>query len=293
MTFISIMNVPLDAAHTYFSFYLKDTAKDWYFQLAPAVQNSLSKLKSAFLAPFKPQVPFSLGLVDITQQNTESVDQYISRIRKLSTDSTIPEDCLPTMIMKGLKPAIVMPQCTQTIDDLRTKSAAAKMTVLMNKQSLSSETSDNSVVNAMSVVCDVTNQLQQTITAVRTTFPNNVPYHEDTADHPAQGYSRRDSRQANRYRGPHSSHILHSGSRDPSSHSPINNKCAEPRHVHNNHQDSAATVEVSLASLNLIVLPEVIFVENVEIIIISKIAALIHFLITVVIHIRDSCVFLE
>lgn len=47
MTFISIMNVPLDAAHTYFSFYLKDTAKDWYFQLAPAVQNSLSELKSA------------------------------------------------------------------------------------------------------------------------------------------------------------------------------------------------------------------------------------------------------
>lgn len=39
MTFISIMNVPLDAAYTYFSFYFKDTAKDWYFELAPATQN--------------------------------------------------------------------------------------------------------------------------------------------------------------------------------------------------------------------------------------------------------------
>lgn len=139
MTFISIMNVPLDAAHTYFSFYLKDTAKDWYFQLAPAVQNSLSELKSAILARFKPQVPFRLGLVDITQQNTESVDQYISRIRKLSTDSIMPDDCLTTMIMKGLETAIrniVMPQFPQTIDDLRTKSAIAEMTVLINNQSL-------------------------------------------------------------------------------------------------------------------------------------------------------------
>lgn len=205
MTFISIMNVPLDAAHTYFSFYLKDTAKDWYFQLTPAVQNSLSELKSAFLARFRPQVPFSLGLVDITQQNTESVDQYISRIRKLSTDSTMPEDCLTTMIMKGLKPAIrniVMPQFPQTIDDLRTKSAIAEMTVLMNNQSLSSATSDNSVVNAMSAVCEVTNQLQQTIAAMRTTPPNTMQYHQDTASQPEPGYSHRDPRQANRYRGP-------------------------------------------------------------------------------------------
>lgn len=205
MTFISIMNVPLDAAHTYFSFHLKDTAKDWYFQLAPAVQNSLSELKFAILARFKAQVPFSLGLVDITQQNTEYVDQYISRIRKLSTDSIMPDDYLTTMIMKGLETTIrniVMPQFPQTIDDLRTKSAIAEMTFLMNNQSLSTETSDNSVVNAMSAVCDVTNQLQQTIAAMRTNPPNNVPYHEDTADHPAPGYSRYDFRQANRYRGP-------------------------------------------------------------------------------------------
>lgn len=126
--------VPLDAAHTYFS----DTAKDWYFQLAPAVQNSLSELKSAILARFKPQVPFSLGLVDITQKNTESVDQYISRIRKLSTDSIMPDDCLTTMIMKWLETSIrniVMPQFPQTIDDLRTKSSIAEITVLMNKAS--------------------------------------------------------------------------------------------------------------------------------------------------------------
>lgn len=91
----------------------------------------------------------------------------------------------------------------------------------------------------------------------------------------------------------HSRPILPSGSRDPSSPSPNNNNCAEPRQVHNSHPDSAATVEVSLASLNLIVLPEVIFVENVETIIISNTVALIHFLITVIIHIRDSRLFLE
>lgn len=54
----------------------------------------------------------------------------------------------------------------------------------------------------MSAVCDVTNQLQKTIAAMRTNPPNNVPYHEDIADHPASGYSRYDFRQANRYRGP-------------------------------------------------------------------------------------------
>lgn len=59
----------------------------------------------------------------------------------------------------------------------------------------------------------------------------------------------------------HSSPILHTGSRDPSSLSPNNTNCTEPRQVHNSQIDSAATVEVSLASLNLIALPEVIFVE--------------------------------
>lgn len=95
-----------------------------------------------------------------------------------------------------------MPQFPQTIDDLRTKSAIAEMTVLMNNQSLSSATSDNSVVNAMSAVCDVTNQLQQTIAAMRTTPPNTMQYHQDTASQPEPGYSHRDPRQANRYRGP-------------------------------------------------------------------------------------------
>lgn len=54
----------------------------------------------------------------------------------------------------------------------------------------------------MYAVCDVTNQLQQTIAAMKTNPPNNVPYHEDAGDHPAPGFYRRDSRQANRYRGP-------------------------------------------------------------------------------------------
>uniref|UniRef100_A0A8W8HX48 Uncharacterized protein n=1 Tax=Magallana gigas TaxID=29159 RepID=A0A8W8HX48_MAGGI len=175
-------------------------------QIALTGQHTYIPPAPATYQPLVPvQVPLSLGLVDITQQYTESVDQYISRIRKLSTDSIVPDDCLTTMIMKGLETAIrniVMPQFPQTIDDLRTKSAIAEMTVLMNNQSLSTETSDNSVVNAMSAVCDVTNQLQQTIAAMRTNPPNNVPYHEDTADHPAPGYSRYDFRQANRYRGP-------------------------------------------------------------------------------------------
>lgn len=50
MTFISIMNVPIDAAHTYFSCYIKATAKEWYmyFQLASVKQNSLNELNSAF-----------------------------------------------------------------------------------------------------------------------------------------------------------------------------------------------------------------------------------------------------
>lgn len=48
----------------------------------------LNELNSTFLTYFKPKVQFIFGLVDINQQTTETVDQYISRIRKLSINST-------------------------------------------------------------------------------------------------------------------------------------------------------------------------------------------------------------
>ena len=66
-----------------------------------------------------------------------------------------------------------MPQFPQTIDDLRTKSPIADLTVQINNQNISTNISENSVVNAMTAVYDVTNQLQQTIAAMRDHSDNN------------------------------------------------------------------------------------------------------------------------
>ena len=65
------------------------------------------------------------------------------------------------------------PQFPQTIDDLRTKSSIADLTVQINNQIISTNISENSVVNAMTAVYDVTNQLQQTIAAMRDHSDNN------------------------------------------------------------------------------------------------------------------------
>lgn len=91
----------------------------------------------------------------------------------------------------------------------------------------------------------------------------------------------------------YSSFILYSGSRDLNSFFFNNNSCVEFRQVYNSYLDFVVIVEVSFVFLNLIVLLEVIFVENVEIIIILKMVVLIYFLIIVIIYIRDLCLFLE
>ena len=192
MTFMTLMNVPMQQVTQYFSFYLKDTAWDWFFTLTPEVTSSLETLKTAFLDRFRSQIPLSLGLVDITQQNAESADQYISRIQKLATDSTMPEDCLTAMIIKGLQAPIrkiVMPQFPRTIDSLRTAASIAEMTIKMDAQTMTNE-EQSCVVNAMSAVCGVTNQLQQAIAAMTTNQENNS--NRSTVyqrDHPNQDYN--------------------------------------------------------------------------------------------------------
>ena len=146
MTFMTLMNVPMQQVTQYFSFYLKDTAWDWFFTLTPEVTSSLETLKTVFLDRFWSQIPLSLGLVDITQQNAESADQYISRFQKLATDSTMPEDCLTAMIIKGLQAPIrkiVMLQFPRTIDSLRTAASIAEMTIKMDAQTMANDTCIN------------------------------------------------------------------------------------------------------------------------------------------------------
>ena len=64
---------------------------------------------------FRSQIPLSVGLVDITQQNAESADQLISRIQKLATDLSMPKDCLIAMIIKELQAPIYKEDCHATI----------------------------------------------------------------------------------------------------------------------------------------------------------------------------------
>ena len=87
----------------------------------------------------------------------------------------MPEDCLTAMIIKGLQAPIrkiVMLQFPRTIDSLRTAASIAEMTIKMDTQTMTNE-EQSCVVNAMSAVCGVTNQLQQAIAAMTTNPENN------------------------------------------------------------------------------------------------------------------------
>lgn len=68
--------------------------------------------------------------MDVKQKEAESVEDFIHRVTSLTTDRTVDQGWLTTVIMNGLKPdlsAEVIKADPQTLEDLRNVAARAEM----------------------------------------------------------------------------------------------------------------------------------------------------------------------
>jgi hypothetical protein len=91
-----------------FAVLLKDNAADWYDALSEASKDSFEHLNKAFAARYQP--PDSLkykcanDLFTKKQAETESVDEYITRFRKLTRLIGADDSILTFAVINGLKP---------------------------------------------------------------------------------------------------------------------------------------------------------------------------------------------
>ena len=124
-----------NAALSAFPFYLDTIPRQWYFQLSESVRSSLEALKLAFLERFQKRTThFDINLFNIKQYMEETVDDYMTRVSRLTTEYELPTHLLVGITIQGLKPdlrQIVMPQSPVTFEKIR-------QLALMSEQTLKS-----------------------------------------------------------------------------------------------------------------------------------------------------------
>lgn len=130
MTFLSLQKLSEAVAIDTLPFYLTGTAESWFFSLDSNIKSSSESIRQAIHNRFKPSTGHSLQLMDFKQKETESVEDIIHRVTSLTTDRTVDQGWLITVIMNGLKPdlsAEVIKADPQTLEDLRNVVARAEM----------------------------------------------------------------------------------------------------------------------------------------------------------------------
>lgn len=129
MTFLSLQKLSEAVAIDTLPFYLTGAAESWFFSLDSNIK-SLESIRQAIHNRFKPSTRHNLQLMDVKQKEVESVDDFIHRVTSLTTDRSVDQEWLITVIMNGLKPdlsAEVIKADPQTLEDLRNVAARAKM----------------------------------------------------------------------------------------------------------------------------------------------------------------------
>ncbi|VDH89534.1 Hypothetical predicted protein [Mytilus galloprovincialis] len=118
-----------------FPLHVSSTVQDWFYLLEEGVRRNLQRLKEAFLERFQRR-NLEYSLQHIKQNQSESVNDYINRILAQTSDSSVPEAILVSMIVGGLRPdltAIVMPQVPKTHQQFLAAASTAEKTVQMTK----------------------------------------------------------------------------------------------------------------------------------------------------------------
>lgn len=129
MAFISFTNIPVVRAIQMLHFYFTGISLQWFTFLDPRKKTSLEIFKQAFFDRFKPSSPINKDLLRIQQQPGEGVEEYLYRVRKLATDSTMDESAVTELAKDGLHQRLrelVVPQRPTTLDQLREQAILAE-----------------------------------------------------------------------------------------------------------------------------------------------------------------------
>ncbi|CAC5363296.1 unnamed protein product [Mytilus coruscus] len=111
-------------------------AQQWFLNLSELVVTR-NLLQALLYIRFKPTL-LTAKMLQVEQEKSENVDDYIHRVMKLCADANLQEIQLMTKAMKGLRAAtgrIVMSQSPINIEDLRAKAKAeTTLRVTSNEQ---------------------------------------------------------------------------------------------------------------------------------------------------------------
>lgn len=133
MAMVAYFGMSENAAISAFPFYLDTIPRQWYFQLSESVRSSLESLKLAFLERFQKRTThFDINLLNIKQYMEETVDDYMARVSRLTTEYELPTHLLVGITIQGLKPdlrQIVMPQSPDTLEKIRQLALVAEQTL--------------------------------------------------------------------------------------------------------------------------------------------------------------------
>lgn len=129
MTFLSLQKLSEAVAFDTMPFCLTGTGESWFYSLDTNIKSSFESIRQAIHNRFKPSTR-QLQPMDVKQKEAERVEDFIHRVTSLTTDRTVDQGWLLTVIMNGLKPELsaeVIKADPQTLEDLRDVAARAEV----------------------------------------------------------------------------------------------------------------------------------------------------------------------
>ena len=106
-----------------FPFHLEENAKIWYDALPFEDKHNANTIKHLFLQRFKePDNFLDLSILQMKQNITESISDYLSRIIKTASIKNIPEKIILSVALNGLRSDIkpfVVTQNPKTMEQIR------------------------------------------------------------------------------------------------------------------------------------------------------------------------------
>lgn len=137
MAFIQLMNIDATRAIGEFPFRAGEAVQSWWAQLEDIHKSTLDRVKNAFLDRFGPSSNSNMRLINISQHQYETVNQYFARIERELLDSRLEKTLIVEMVTKGLRKdvrIIVMPQNLTNLEQVRKAALLAENTLNLAKE---------------------------------------------------------------------------------------------------------------------------------------------------------------
>ncbi|KAJ8320703.1 hypothetical protein KUTeg_002290 [Tegillarca granosa] len=159
LTFVQLQRMPEPEAILVLPFHLTGVAKQWYYMLSNDIKASLATIRDAFIKRFKPTVDKNIGLTNLSQKTTESIQEYIDRSTELNIDNSVSEQFLITLIENGLRGEyknIIIPRRCKNLEEMREAGQIAELTIASSSSTSPGAIADtiNSAVYSAVSACE-------------------------------------------------------------------------------------------------------------------------------------------